>query len=673
MSAQPPAAEAQISKPEQRNPLEIKADRVSGPGESGAKRERSSWPPDCLIREPQSKPGTHQSKETRRLGSILATQELSHISQRVGDITHYRLAPERPFLAQHRAHTTILFGTLSTYHDTLVQAVFRGAGYLCEKLPTPRKAAHETGKEFCNNGLCNPNYYTAGNLIEYLRALEAKGHSREYLVDHYIYYTAGGCGPCRYGMYESEYRQALDNAGYHGFRIVTFDSNQVIAKGSEQPGLRYTIDFGLGMLNALFLGDVLFELGYQIRPYEVHAGDTDRALAESLTEVATFLETRPHRELLSEAPWWLADLVKDMPRTRFWAPVLAKIFIHLYADDFVAMLARVRERLDAVEVDRLRVKPAVKVTGEFFSAIAEGDANYGMFRFLEQEGAEVSLDSISSLVMYWLNQARTNNRRKRGIVISEGEYRKKELLFAFSDWFWTRHYHRTIDLLGGTAHRLIPQKTLVALAAPYYDPFARGGEGHLEVAKTIYYSQHRYCHMVVSLKPFGCMPSTQSDGVMAGVIAHHPEVLFLAVETSGEGEANAHSRVQMALGDARRRARAEFDAALASTGRSLEEIREYMAANRDLRRPFYKFPRREGIAGTAAQMVLHIAGQLSGDRRAAESPGKRLPQVGQGLATVSQGPDFGPRGHSGLSRSADQQGRECGNSSAAEPTQERRS
>jgi predicted nucleotide-binding protein (sugar kinase/HSP70/actin superfamily) len=547
------------------------------------------------------------------LNGTSPASELSHISQGIGEITHpthFHLAPERPFLAHEKPYTTILFGTLSVFHDTLIQAVFRGAGYRCEKLPTPRKAAHETGKEFCNNGLCNPNYYTAGNLIEYLRARETQGFSPAYLVDHYIYYTAGGCGPCRYGMYESEYRQALDNAGYHGFRVVTFDSNQVIRKGSEQPGLRYTVDFGLGMLNALYIGDVLFELGYQIRPYEVHPGDTDRAIDESLAEIAAFLETRPERDIFAEGPWWLAEMTRDMPRLRRWLPVFAKLGAHLYSKQYLAVLGRVRERLDSIEVDRLRVKPVVKITGEFFSAIAEGDANYGMFRFLEREGAEVSLDSISGLVLYWLNQARMNNRRKRGIVIPEKEYRKKEVLFAFCDWFWTRHYHRTICLLGGAAHRLIPQRLLVELAAPFYDPFARGGEGHLEVAKTIYYSSRRHCHMVVSLKPFGCMPSTQSDGVMAGVIAAYPEILFLAVETSGEGEANAHSRVQMALGDARRKARAEFDAALASTGRTLDEIREYVARHPELRRPFYSFPRREGVAGAAAQFALHVSSRM---------------------------------------------------------------
>ena len=52
----------------------------------------------------------------------------------------------------------------------------------------------------------------------------------------------------------------------------------------------------------------------------------------------------------------------------------------------MAVLTRVRDRLNAIEVDRTRVSPRVKITGEFFSALAEGDANYGMFRFLEQRG-----------------------------------------------------------------------------------------------------------------------------------------------------------------------------------------------------------------------------------------------------------------------------------------------
>jgi hypothetical protein len=152
---------------------------------------------------------------------------------------------------------------------------------------------------------------------------------------------------------------------------------------------------------------------------------------------------------------------------------------------------------------------------------------------------------------------------------------------------------------------------------------ARGGEGHLEVAKNVYYTTHGLCHMVLALKPFGCMPSSQSDGVQSAVVNRFPEMIFLPVETSGEGEINAHSRVQMALGEARVKARAEFDHALASTGRSLVEIKDYVAAgHRPLRSPFYPIPRRRGIAGTAANFVLHVGDLIDGHAELARLPGE---------------------------------------------------
>ena len=100
------------------------------------------------------------------------------------------------------------------------------------------------------------------------------------------------------------------------------------------------------------------------------------------------------------------------------------------------------------------------------------------------------------------------------------------------------------------------------LANPFYNQFARGGEGHLEVGKNVYYTKNHLCHMVLALKPFGCMPSSQSDGVQSAVANHFKEMIFLPIETSGEGEINAHSRVQMALGEAKVKARMEFEQAL---------------------------------------------------------------------------------------------------------------
>ena len=92
------------------------------------------------------------------------------------------------------------------------------------------------------------------------------------------------------------------------------------------------------------------------------------------------------------------------------------------------------------------------------------------------------------------------------------------------------------EQLGGITHHLVPQKELADLAHPFYNQFARGGEGHLEVGKNVYYTVHKLCHMVLALKPFGCMPSSQSDGVQSAVINKFKDMIFLPIETRAKAK-----------------------------------------------------------------------------------------------------------------------------------------
>jgi hypothetical protein len=69
---------------------------------------------------------------------------------------------------------------------------------------------------------------------------------------------------------------------------------------------------------------------------------------------------------------------------------------------------------------------------------------------------------------------------------------------------------------------------------------------------------------------------------------------------------------------------------LKSTGKSLDEIREYIAEHPELKRPFYHVPHREGIAGTAAQFVLHVNDRINKGtwlRRRSRVPGIALPKA----------------------------------------------
>ena len=108
---------------------------------------------------------------------------------------------------------------LTSNHDSFVCAAARGLGYRMETLPQPDNETLTIGKEFGNRGQCNPTYYTVGNLLRQLHGLEKEGWAPEDITRQFLFFTAGSCGPCRFGMYATEYRKALREAGYAGFRI----------------------------------------------------------------------------------------------------------------------------------------------------------------------------------------------------------------------------------------------------------------------------------------------------------------------------------------------------------------------------------------------------------------------------------------------------------------------
>ena len=82
---------------------------------------------------------------------------------------------------------------------------------------------------------------------------------------------------------------------------------------------------------------------YRTRPFEVNAGETERVSRECVEIVY---------EAFRRRPW----------RGRKWGSMLW----HIGTDHFVKAMREVRRRYDAIEVDRLRAKPVVKITGEFY-------------------------------------------------------------------------------------------------------------------------------------------------------------------------------------------------------------------------------------------------------------------------------------------------------------------
>jgi len=74
-------------------------------------------------------------------------------------------------------------------------------------------------------------------LRRYLQKLEVDGMSRQDIIDNHVFITAGACGPCRFGMYEAEYRLALRNSGFDGFRVMLFQQSGGLNQSEAGAGL----------------------------------------------------------------------------------------------------------------------------------------------------------------------------------------------------------------------------------------------------------------------------------------------------------------------------------------------------------------------------------------------------------------------------------------------------
>jgi len=544
-------------------------------------------------------------------------------------LRHFKRPREVPFRRAERGQVTVWFGGLTLRHEELVQAGLEGLGYHVGVIPTPTKADFQAGKEFGNNGQCNPTYFTVGALVNHLaRMRDEQGMPVEQILRDHVFVTAGACGPCRFGMYEAEYRLALRNSGFDGFRVLLFQQSGGLDQATGDAGIDFNPPFFLSLLNAIFMGDLLNEVAYQIRPYEMESGKTNDVLRRCVALAQEALRAKRYDDI---RPGMLAyALARATPVPT--AHAAAAFLDQLCGSHYLDILARCRALIDEeVEVDFTRPKPVCKVTGEFWAQTTEGDGNFRMFSFLEHEGAEVLVEPVATWITYMLHQAAKKARDRRGLrrngtapgrgALRERArlalaYGRQQVAFALADRIIVREFNRMRRELGGTAHPLANQLELTRVGHPYYNSRAGGGEGHLEVAKNIYYTNRELCHMVLSLKPFGCMPSMQSDGAQAAVVSHFKDMIFLPVETSGEGDINAFSRVQMALGEAKAKSRDEFARAVGQAGYPIEQIRAYVARHRDLRRPLRPVPHHPGVVGRAANFVLDVAARMRAEGRA---------------------------------------------------------
>ena len=196
-------------------------------------------------------------------------------------LEHYLAYQPRPFTRAERDKVTILFGGLHWRVERLIQGAMGNLGYRSQVLPTATKEDLLTGRELADIGQCCPTSFTTGNLANVLRQ-ETRQRGAEDVSRNFVYVTAGACGACRFGQYHQSYELALRNAGLDSFRMFLLAQNGLEQGAAEGGGLDLNLPFTLGAIWAVILGDLIQDLEYQIRPYEVNPGETEQVVKESV-------------------------------------------------------------------------------------------------------------------------------------------------------------------------------------------------------------------------------------------------------------------------------------------------------------------------------------------------------------------------------------------------------
>jgi len=510
------------------------------------------------------------------------TEERKRLGLPVETAQHWFDAVPREFTREQREHTTILVSGLTMAHDLFIQAALRGIGYKVLALDVPDNDALQYGREYGNRGQCNPTYFTVGNLVKYLDGLRDQGKSKEEIVKNHVFITAGACGPCRFGTYVTEYRKALRDSGFDGFRVLLFQQTGGLKQATgDGVGLEMNPTFFWAVIRAILIGDSLNALGYRIRPYEVVPGSADRALEVS-------------KRIISEA----FENNTSLP-------------LALY---------KARRELGKVKVDRTRPKPRVGIIGEFWAMTTEGDGNYGLQRFLEAEGAEPDIQLVIAWLLYMVWQGRYDTAQRanlRGVDKAKDEHggskfslkgvdvRKRMASLWAGEKVLRGLFTTFAKALGLNDYHLPDMQQIAEVSHAFYDNNLRGGEGHMEIGKLIQNVAYSKVNMTLSVKPFGCMPSSSvSDGVQSFITELYPQGIFLPIETNGDGAVNVYSRVQMQLFKAKQLAQKELDKALADVGMTIEEVRAYLHKHPSMMHPFHRSPHMAGC--TAADLVYEV-------------------------------------------------------------------
>ncbi len=415
----------------------------------------------------------------------------------------------------------LVVGGLGWPYDELLAATLARPAFglgPTETLGALDAEAYDLGRASLPRGQCAPALYTTGALLRTAaERARAAGDAHDAHDAHDATFLAlGSCGPCRFSMFDVAWRRALAGAGHARLAVHEVASTLdalVAAVGREAAS---------ACLDGILAGDALAEATRRLRPHARAPEEVDRAARRAATTLAEHL--RGGR-----------DVIEALAATRDW-----------------------HRTIERATSPGPRPLARATLVGEPWSLHVDGDPQLNVTRVLADAGVEVDAPPLALWIAYLLWAVRAPPWSTSGVPSEATRAAAAALEPAF-----LARFAAAMSAAGLVGYALPSIDELEALAAPHLPSTSRGGYGHVEIGLAIRAARDRRAHLVISVKSFGCIPSSGiGDAILPTALGALP---FLSLEVSNDGAAVRESRLALRIGAAREAARAEWEQARASS------------------------------------------------------------------------------------------------------------
>ncbi len=400
------------------------------------------------------------------------------------------------FTKEMKKTYTLLFPMMAPIHFKMLGKVFNHYGYKAELLETTGPEIAQTGLKYIQNDMCYPAILSCGQMI-------AAVQSGKYDIHHVALLVTQTGGGCRASNYIKLLRKGMERAGL-GF-VPTISVN--VSGLEPNPGMKITLGMIRRSLAAVIYGDMLMCLSNQVRPYEVHKGETDKLVSK-----------------------WQDELCNQM----------------LFGNGY--KFKRIKENLDNIVKDFAKIEkddtPRVKVgvVGEIYVKYA-ALGNNNLEKFLADQGCEVNLPGMMNFILFKIDN------RIIDIDLYGGHKMKRivcKMLFDYA----TKIQNMFNESIAKNSSFYVPAtyahvKELDKGVNGYGN---RMGEGWLLTGEMLELAESGYSNIVCT-QPFGCLPNHISGkGMIRKIRELYPLSNIVAVDYDpGAPKVNQENRIKLML------------------------------------------------------------------------------------------------------------------------------